>query len=47
MKKFRTYTEARFEDGLDIEAENLEDAERKVLEEIDIHEVDEKGEIID
>ncbi len=47
MKKFRVYSEERFDEGFEIEAENFKEADEKVLDLIDIHEVDENGEIID
>jgi len=45
--KFKINSEARFEEGFEIEASCFNEADKKVLELIDIHEIDEKGEIID
>ena len=45
-KTYRAYVD-EFGSSVNIEAKNLEEAEEKVLELIDIHEINEDGEIID
>ncbi len=46
-KRYLVYSEDNFYEEFVIEAKNLKEAEREVLDLIDIHEVDEDGEIID
>ena len=45
--KFKVYSEERFNEGIEIEGKNWKEVNKKILDLIDIHEIDEKGEIID
>jgi len=45
--KFKIYSEERFDEGFIIEAKDWKEVNKKILDLIDIHEIDEKGEIID
>ena len=47
MKKYKLYSEDRFDEGFIIEAESLKEAEQEAVDRIDIHEVNDQGEIID
>ena len=46
-KKYSVYTEDDFNGGFVIEAKNFKEAEEQIIDLIDIHEINENGEIID